>query len=74
MIGQPVAQATCNDTLTDAQTRKKTDHNQPGTSHSRSLTQATMTSFVSNMKPISTSCKEEIANGISLRFEKQWLM
>ena len=42
--------------------KKKADHNQPGTSHSRPLTQATMTSFVSNMKPVLTSCKEEIAN------------
>ena len=42
--------------------KKKADHNQPGTSHSRPLTQATVTSFVSNLKPISTSCKEEIAN------------
>ena len=42
--------------------KKKADHNQTGTSHSRPSTQATMTSFVSNMKPISTSCKEEIAN------------
>ena len=42
--------------------KKKADHNQPVTSHRRPLTQATMTSFVSNMKPILTSCKEEIAN------------
>ena len=42
--------------------KKKADHNQLGTSHCRPLTQATTTSFVSNMKPISTSCKKEIGN------------
>ena len=42
--------------------KKKVNHIQPCTSYSRPLTQASMTSFVSNMKPITTSCKEEIAN------------